>query len=258
MARIIFLFIVVLICSINSSAQIRLMVGANLGRYNYLESPQANMAAQFNLGYDYAYNGETNTPSFSASKNQYDVKNELHWNQTTTGITLGFQFDTDGKFNHALFYESRKNSGSGSRVNITQNYEEKMSMTSKFGGIYYSANYHLKSRLGIFYKIGFTRYRIKCDIESPNGEMKNATLGYQIKVFSSSLKPGDKPLNLVNALGIDFALIQNDKLEVSLRPEIGFAFNSMSEINLGPLYLDWIFNLNYLQCGLLIKPRISK
>ena len=241
-----------------AKAQVRLMVGGVAGRYNFLESQQANMAAKFNLGYDYSFDASSNSPTFSGSTDLYNVKNKMHWNQGTTGIVLGFEFQTD-RIKQSLYFEGKSNSASGKRTNTTKNYEESFALKSKFGGIHYNFTYALTDRIGFFYDLGFTRYCIKFSADSPNSEQfKHERMGYKLHFLSGKYTPGDKSINVVNGFGIDFALISSDKLEVSLRPEIGFAVNEMSEINLGLLYSRWVFNLNYIQCGLIIKPILSE
>lgn len=241
------------------NTQIRLLIGGVGGRYNYLESQQANLAAKFNLGYDYSFDPSSNTPSFSGSTDVYSVTKELHWNQLNRGLVVGLEFQSSTVIKHSLYFEGKTNSGSGERTNTTKGFEETFALKSKFGGIHYNLTYSPFKRIGFFYDLGFTRYRIKFSASSPQSEgFKNATMGYQLHLLSSSYKPGSKALNLVNGIGIDFTVVQLDKLQISLRPEVGFAFNRMSEVGLGVLYSKWIFNLNYVQCGLIIKPQISK
>lgn len=237
--------------------QVRLMIGGVVGRYNFLESQQANMAAKFNLGYDYSFDPSSNTPTFSGSTDIYDVKNKMHWNQSNTGLVLGFEFETE-IFKQSLYFEGKTNGASGKRTNTTKNYEESFSLKSKFGGIHYNFTYSPAKRIGFFYDLGFTRYCIKFSADSPNSDpFKHERMGYKVHIFGGYSK-GDKAINVVNGIGIDYALIQSDKLDISLRPEIGFAINAMSEISLGIMYTDWIFNLNYIQCGLIIKPTIGE
>lgn len=243
---------------LQGNAQVRLLIGGVGGRYNYLESQQANMAAKFNLGYDYSFDPGSNTPSFSGSTDLYNVTKELHWNQLNRGLVLGLEFEASTSMKHSLYFEGRTNSGSGKRTNTTRNFEEIVALKSKFGGIHYNFTYSPFKRIGFFYDIGFTRYRIKFSASSVQGEgFKNETMGYQVHL-GGKYKPGSKALNIVNGIGIDFTVVSFDKLQVSVRPEVGFAFNRMSEVGLGVLYSKWIFNLNYVQCGLIIKPQISK
>lgn len=241
------------------NAQVRLMLGAVGGRYNYLESQQANMAAKFNLGYDYSYNSASNTPGFSSSTDGYTVTKELRWKQLNRGLVLGLEIESSAEMKHSIYFEGRTNTASGKRINTTRNFEETFALKSKFGGIHYNFTYMVFKRLGFFYDFGFTRYRIQFSASSPQSEeMKRQTMGYQLHLISDKYKPGSKSLNMVNGIGMDLLLIRLDKLHVSLRPELGFAFNRMSDVGLGVLYKEWIFNLNYVQCGLIIKPRISK
>lgn len=241
------------------NTQIRLLIGVVGGRYNYLESQQANLAAKFNLGYDYSYDPSSNTPNFTGSTDVYNVTKELHWNQLNKGLVFGLEFEASPKTKHNLYFEGRTNSGSGKRTNTTKNFEETFALKSKFGGIHYNFTYSPFKRIGFFYDAGFTRYRIKFSANSPQSEVfKRETMGYQLHFLSGSYKPGSKGLNIVNGIGIDFTVIQYDKLQISVRPEIGFAINKLSEVDLGVLYTEWIFNLNYVQCGLIIKPKISK
>ena len=244
--------------SFSGSSQIRLLMGAVGGRYNYLESQQANMAAKFNLGYDYSYDPGSNTPGFSGSTDVYTVTKELHWDRLNRGLVLGVEWETSAKMKHSIYFEGKTNRASGKRTNETRNFEETFMLKSKFGGFHYNFTYCLFDRLGIFYDFGVTRYRIRFTASSPAEEsFKNKAMGLQSHL-SSGYKPGSKSLNLVNGLGIDIAVVQLDKLQVSLRPEIGFAFNKMSNVGLGVLYNKWIFNLNYVQCGFIIKAGVSK
>ncbi len=241
------------------STQIRLLIGVVGGRYNYLESQQANMAAKFNLGYDYSFDPTSNTPDFSGSTDVYEINKELRWDQLNRGLVLGLEFESSETMKHSLYFEGRTNGASGKRTNITRNIEETFALKSKFGGIHYNFTYSPWKRVGFFYDLGFTRYRIRFSASSPGSpEFKNETMGYKLKLSSSTYKPGSKELNIVNGFGIDFSVVQLDKLQVSLRPEIGFAFNRMSAVGLGVLYSKWTFNLNYIQCGFIIKPQISK
>lgn len=241
------------------NTQVRLMLGVVGGRYNYLESQQANMAAKFNLGYDYSFNPNANTPGFTGSTDVYAVTKELQWNQLNRGLVLGVEFESSPEMKHSLYFEGKTNSASGKRTNTTKNFDETFALKSKFGGIHYNFTYSPFKRMGFFYDLGFTRYRVKFSASSPNStEFKQETMGYQLHLISSKYKPGSKSLNVVNGVGIDFIIVRLDKLHLSLRPEIGFALNRMSEVGLGILYKEWIFNLNYVQCGLIIKPVISK
>lgn len=233
------------------------MIGAVGGRYNYLESQQANMAAKFNLGYDYSYDPSSNTPSFSGSTDRYEVKNEMNWNQMNRGLVVGLQFDMSEDIKQSLYFEGKTNSATGKRTNTTQNFEESFTLKSKFGGIHYNFTYCITQRIGIFYDLGFTRYKIKFSADSPQSNpFKNESMGYQLHFLSSKYKPGSKSINVINGFGLDIALINSDKLEISLRPEVGFAVNLMSEVGLGPYYSHWVFNLNHVQCGLVIKPAL--
>jgi hypothetical protein len=241
------------------NAQIRLLIGAVGGRYNYLESQQANMAAKFNLGYDYSFDPVSNTPSFSGSTDVYSVTKELRWNQLNRGLVLGLEFEGSANMKHSLYFEGKTNGGSGKRTNETKGFEETFALKSTFGGIHYNFTYSPFKWMGFFYDFGFTRYRIKFSASSQqSASFKHETMGYQLHLFSDKYKPGSKGLNFVNGVGIDFTVVRFDKLQVSLRPEVGFAFNRMSEVGLGVAYTKWIFNLNYIQCGLIIKPQISK
>ena len=245
--------------SFQSTSQVRLLIGVVGGRYNYLESQQANLAAKFNLGYNYSYDAASNAPSFSGSTDVYDVTNELNWDQLNSGLVLGLEVEASEKTKHSIYFEGKSNSASGKRTNVTQNLEETFALKSKFGGIHYNFTYTPFKRIGFFYDVGFVRYRIKFSAESPGSEtIKRETMGYRILLLSGGYKPGSKSLNIVNGVGIEFAVIHNEKLDISLRPEIGLVFNQLSEVGRGALYEDWIFNLNYLQCGLIIKPKISK
>lgn len=250
-----------LIClmSFSGKAQFKLLFGGVAGRYNYLESQQANMAAKFNLGYDYSYDETSNTPTFSGSTDRYEVTKELHWNQTNTGILFGMEVQISEYISQGLYFEGKSNSASGKRTNTTQNYEESFSMKSKFGGIHYNFSVIATERLSFFYDLGFTRYKLKFSADSPNSvAFKNETMGYELHFLSSQYKPGSKSINIVNGFGADIALLKGEKMEISLRPEIGFAFNEMSEVTLGLYYSEWIFNLNFVQCGLVIKSIISE
>ncbi|AEA43030.1 hypothetical protein Fluta_1032 [Fluviicola taffensis DSM 16823] len=245
--------------SLKGTSQVRLLLGVVGGRYNYLESQQAILATKFNLGYDYSYDPSSNTPNFSGSTDVYNVTKELRWNQLNRGLVIGLEYEASEKTKHSLYFEGRTNSGTGKRTNTTKNFEETFKLKSKFGGIHYNFTYTPFKRIGFFYDVGFTRYRIKFSANSPQSEVfKRETMGYRLNFLSSSYKPGSKELNIVNGIGIDFTVIQYDKLQISLRPEIGFAINKLSEVDLGVLYTEWIFNLNYIQCGLIIKPKISK
>jgi hypothetical protein len=190
----------------------------------------------------------------------YQVTKELHWDQLNSGLVFGLEVASSEKMKHSLYFEGKTNSASGKRTNTSKNVEETFALKSKFGGIHYNFTYSPFKRIGFFYDIGFTRYRIKFSASSPAQaeDIKRETMGYQLHLFSSNYKPGSKALNVVNGVGIDFAIVNLDKVQVSLRPEIGFALNPMSEVGLGVQYSKWIFNLNYVQCGLIIKPRISK
>lgn len=255
------LFIFFLWCAcFQGNAQVRLLIGVAGGRYNYLESQQANMAAKFNLGYDYSFDPASNTPGFSGSTDVYSITKELHWDQLNSGLVLGLEVESSEQMKHSIYFEGKTNSASGKRTNTTKNFEETFALKSKFGGIHYNFTYTPFKRIGFFYDIGFARYRIKFSASSPAqvADIKRETMGYRLHFLSSTYKPGSRSLNIINGFGIDLALVQLDKLHISLRPEAGFAFNRMSEVGLGPLYSKWIFNLNYVQCGLIIKPRISK
>lgn len=260
MAKKIILFLLISLLSSHGKAQaVKLIFGGVGGRYNYLESQQANMAAKFNLGYDYSYDATSNTPDFSGSTDRYEVTKELHWNQTNTGLLLGFEVQVSEYISQGLYFEGKSNSASGKRTNTTQNYEETFSMKSKFGGIHYNFIAIASDRFSFFYDLGFTKYRLKFSADSPNSEVfKNQTMGYELHFLSSKYTPGSKSINIVNGLGADIALLKGQRMELSLRPEIGFAFNEMSEVALGVYYSAWIFNLNYVQCGLVIKTIISE
>ncbi len=240
--------------------QVRLLTGVVGGRYHYLESQQANMAAKFNLGYDYSFDAGSNTPDFSGSTDVYVITKELRWNQMNRGLVLGLEVEASEKVLHSIYFEGKTNSASGKRTNTTRGFDESFLLKSKFGGIHYNFTYKPFKRLGFFYDLAFTRYRIRFSASSPSQteDIQNETMGYRLQLLSGSYKPGSKALNLVNGIGLDLALVQSERFALSLRPEFGFAFNRMSEVNLGVLYNKWIFNLNYVQCGLIIKTRISQ
>lgn len=231
------------------TAQISYFFGGNLSHYFYLESPQSNYAAKFNLGWDFAPSSDHQLIFFEPGATIYTLKNELKWDQLTRGIVGGISFSTD-KLKHDLYFQGCTNTGVGKRQNEQTNTEQTLRLYSKFGGINYAIHYRLNKRLSVFYAFGMNRYKLLYAFDDGSSSIEKTRTGYDLKL-SGVLKPGSKTAAFSQAIGCSFMLLKNENLNIEFRPEVRFAFNKMVNVYRGPAYEEQIFNLNQLNASLL-------
>lgn len=232
-------------------AQFSFFFGGNGVHYNYLESPQSNYAAKFNLGWDFAPSDDHQLIFFNPGTSNYTVKNELQWDHYARGLVGGFRFQTD-HLRHEFYFQGCTNTGKGIRINQATTATETMHLYSKFGGINYALNYRVRPKFSLFYAFAFHRYKILYTWESTGLSVDKTCTGYDLKL-SGALKPGSKNGCFSQAIGMNIEVAHWHQFSIEFRPEIRFAFNRMVEVYRGSYYESQIFNLNQVNASLLFN-----
>jgi hypothetical protein len=241
-----------IICCTNLhlSAQVSYFFGGNLSHYFYLESPQSNYAAKFNLGWDFAPSSDHQLLFFEPGTTNYSLKNELKWDQMTRGLVVGVSFATD-RLKHDVYFQGCTNTGVGKRQNLSTNTEQTLHLYSKFGGLNYALHFCISEKWSVFYAFGMNRYKLLYSFDDEKAAIQKTRVGYDLKL-GGALKPGSKSATFSQAVGISVQLLNTDRFNIEFRPEMRFVFNKMVNVYRGPYYEELIYNLNQINASFIL------
>ncbi len=240
--------IITLVCSFFWSllpAQTELILGYNVGRYTYMESPPHNYSAQFNNGWDLTMVEAGQVIYFQSSTDQYSIKNTMNYDRWNRGFKLGFRTPlNDDRTSLSIYFLGATNASGGERTNLSTNVTETFRVKSKFGGIYMDFTYNPHERIGLSAIMGFERYKLGYSYENDSTNRKMAPMGWNLHFLSGKMTPKSKAMNCSVGLGLTILLWKNESVKLEYVSSYRWVFNDLSEVYRGLYYNTYLFNLN--------------
>ncbi len=224
--------------------------GYNLSQNTYVESKLDNLSTQFNLGWEIDESTLGYLIEFYPDGTEFDVKNKLNWNKSSSGFVFGVGADPDlNDLSYEFNFTGHINKQSGTRVNLTTGAEENFSLKSKFGGFNFLLGYKLNEIIRLNFGIGAHVFKVKYSWESATQNIKNQIIGLRINPLSQKIKVGSRSVTLNFPVGATFKVYELGDFSFHTRLNYNFVWNSFLETEL-ITYLPYRFNMNHLSLTL--------
>lgn len=243
------LLIVICFGSLKQTHAQYINLGYTISMNKYVQSGMDNLSTKFNLGWDLDSSSLGIRIDFKPSGDEYDVKNKMNWNRSSTGFTLGANTDPMNDVSWEFNFTGQTNKESGKRTNLTTGVEEKFGLKTKFGGINCIVGLNPNEYISFNFGMGVHLLRTKYSWESGIQSIKNQTMGLRVNPFSQEIKDGDRNLTLTFPVGATFKLLEVSDISLHARVHYNFVWNDFLKTTF-LFYMPNRYNMNNLSLTL--------
>ncbi len=234
-------------------SQVSVNIGYNLGHNTYIESKQANLSTEFNIGWDFDSTMPGYTLGFFPNGSAYSVLDPIEWDRSTRGWHVGLGFNEEEDISYELNFVGCTNKSSGSRINLTTNVEEELTLKTKFGTIQFLFCPNITSRLSVNLGIGTSTFKAFYSWTGATS-IKNQMFGLRSRPLSGDIKVGDRDLTLSFPVGLTAKVISLEEsgLSLKVRAMHTLVWNKMVQTDLID-FLPFSYNLNNTALSIILS-----